>query len=195
MTTETPTPQLSHEAEQRGLDSLRIMFGMGGLLAVIVGVLVLINPVKTGAAMMQILAVIVSIYMIGTGAVYLGTAIFSKAITGWARTGNIVLGLIYIIAGVILMANVQGTAVFLTLFLAIMLGIVWIVEAFVVFSVVKSSGHRVLTVLYGILCLVAGLVLLFSPLLSAIALWIYLAVSLIVLGATQVLRAFRISAA
>lgn len=180
--------------ERRAVDTVRTMLGLGGLLALVVGILILVNPVKSGAIMMQIVAVIVSIYMIGSGAVYLGTAVFSKSLGGWARTGNILLGLLYIVAGVILLANITATAVVLALFLSIFVGVMWIFEGVISFTTVSASGHRTWAIIYGIISVIAGLVLIFSPLLSAVTLWLLIGISMIVLGAVQIVRAFSVKA-
>ena len=68
------------------------------------------------------------------------------------------------------------------------------IEAIVGFSTLKSSGHRALTAIYSIVGLIAGLVLIFSPLLGAVTLWLLIGVSMVVMGAIQVVRAFSIRA-
>ncbi|CAG7608559.1 HdeD family acid-resistance protein [Leucobacter soli] len=179
-------------AERRAVDSVRTMLGLGGLVALVVGILILVNPVKSAAVMMQIVAVIVALYMVGSGAVYLGTAIFSKTMKGWPRTGHALLGLLYVLAGVILFANLTATAALLTVFLTVLIGIMWIVEGIVAFTTLKSTGSKGLTIFYGIISLLAGFALIFSPLLSAVTLWILIGVSMIVLGVMQIARAFTV---
>ena len=176
--------------ENRAVDAVRTMLGLGGLIALIVGILILVNPVKSGAVMMQIVAVIVALYAAGVGAVYLGSAIFSKTMKGWSRTGNILLGVLYIVGAIILFANIAATAVVITAFLSILIGVLWVIEGVFSFTTLKESGHRVLTIIYGIISLVAGFVLIFSPLLGAVTLWLLLGISMIVMGAVQVVRAF-----
>lgn len=176
--------------ENRAVDAIRTMLGVGGLVALIVGILILVNPVKSGAIMMQIVSVIVALYAAGVGVVYLGSALFSKTMKGWPRTGNVVLGLLYIVGAVIIFANLSATAAVLTAFLSIMIGVLWIIEGIFSFTTLKESGHRVLTIIYGIISVVAGLVLILSPLLGAITLWLLLGLSMIVMGAVQIVRAF-----
>lgn len=186
--TETPSAEKVHQRA----DAVRIMFGLGGLIALILGILIMVNPVKSGVIMMQIVAVIVALYMVGVGVVYLGSAIFSKSMKGWPRTGNILLGLLYVVAGIILFSNLAAAAAVLAAFLSILIGVMWILEGVLVFSTLKTSGHRALAVIYGILSILAGLVLLFAPFLAAITLWLLLGISMVVLGIVQVIRAFTI---
>jgi uncharacterized membrane protein HdeD (DUF308 family) len=185
------TDQLS-ASDKRGIDAVRVALGLGGLIALILGILIMVNPVKSGAIMMQIVAVIVAVYMVGVGAVYLGAAIFSKTMKGWPRTGNILLGILYIIAGIILFSNIAAAATVLAVFLSILIGVMWIIEGVLAFTTVKTAGHPVLTVIYGIVSVVAGLVLIFSPLLGAVTLWLLIGIGMAVLGVIQIVRAFSV---
>jgi len=182
------------QAENRAIDTVRTMLGLGGLIALVVGILILVNPVKSGEAFMMVISIIVALYAVGVGAVYLGSAIFSKSMRGWPRIGNALLGLLYIVAGIILFANLAAAAVVLAAFLSILIGIVWIVEGIIAFTTLKQSGHRVLTVIYAIISIIAGLVLLLAPLLGAVTLWVLLGISMIVMGAIQIVRAFLVRA-
>lgn len=182
------------EAEGRAVDAVRIMLGLGGLIALILGILIMVNPLKSGAIMMQIVAVVVALYMVGVGAVYLGSAIFSKTMKGWPRTGNALLGLLYIVAGIILFANLAAAAAVIAVLLSILIGVLWIIEGVLAFTTLKTTGHRVLTVVYGIVSLIAGLVLIFSPLLGAVTLWLLIGISMVVMGAIQIVRAFSVKA-
>jgi len=185
---------LASESRERTVDAVRIMLGLGGLIALILGILIMVNPLKSAAVMMQIVAVVVALYMVGVGVVYLGGAVFSKSMKGWPRTGNILLGLLYVIAGIILFSNLAATAAVLAMFLSIMIGVLWMLEGALAFSTVKSSGHKALTVIYGIISVIAGLVLIFSPIMGAVTLWLLLGISMVVLGAVQVVRAFTVTA-
>ena len=77
------------------------------------------------------LAWILGLYFIIAGIAYLGLGIFSKGISGGARTLDIVLGLLFIVGGVVVLANPNEAAVFLGLFLGILIGILWIIEGIV----------------------------------------------------------------
>lgn len=178
--------------EKKAVDGVRIMFGVGGLIAIIIGVLIMLNPLKSAEFFAAVLAVILAVYMVVMGVVYLGTAIFSKTIGGWARTGNILLGVLYVIAAIILFSNLGVASTVLLVFIAIIIGIMWIVEGIMSFTTVKSSGHPVLSIVYGIISIIAGGVLIFSFALGiAVLVWM-IGISLVVLGVVQVIRAFTI---
>lgn len=179
-------------AERQAVDGVRVMFGVGGLIAIIIGILVMVNPLQSAQFFASVLAVILAVYMVVMGVVYLGTAVFSKSLGGWARTGNILLGLLYIIAAIILFANLGVASAVLLVFIAIIIGIMWIIEGIMSFTAVKSSGHPVLSIVYGIISIIAGGVLIFSFALGVAVLVWMIGISLVVLGLLQVIRAFTI---
>lgn len=186
----TDTPTVT--PEQRFGDGLRVALGVGGLVAAILGVLIMISPVKSGVVAMQIIAVVMAAYTLVTGVVYIGTAIFSRSLGGWARTGHVLLGLLYIVGGVIMAANLGATATVLAVFLAVTIGVLWIFEGIMAFTVLKLSSNKAWTVIHAVISLIAGVVLILSPLLGAVTLWLLLGVSMLVLGIAQIVRAFSL---
>ena len=171
--------------EKSAVTGIRTALGIGGAIALIVGILVLVWPGKTAV----VVTAIVAVYAIVSGLVYAGLGIFSKSLGGWARVGHIVLGLVFIAAGIIAFANLGETTVFLAVFVGIFIGITWIVEGVVALTTLGGSGSKGWTIFFAIVSLIAGVMLLFSPLYVAI-LWIFVGASLIVLGIVQIIRAF-----
>lgn len=180
MTTATST-------DKAAVNGVRIALGIGGALALIVGLLILIWPDKTAVF---VTAAIIAIYAIAGGLVYAGLGIFSKAMGGWARVGHIVLGIVFVIAGIIAFSNLRLTALTLAVFIGILVGIMWIVEGVVALTTLEDAPSRGWTIFFAILSIVAGVILLFSPLWGAAVLWLLLGVSLVVLGIMQIVRAF-----
>lgn len=178
-------------AARRATNGVRTVLGLSGLVALIVGILVLIWPGHVVRALIWILA----LYAIVGGLVYVGMGVFAKTMGGWKRVGHIVLGVLYVIAGVIAMANTAQTAAWLAVFIAVFIGIMWVVEGAVTLSNLGASSSRGWSLFFGILSIVAGVVLLISPLWAALFLaffiWLYVGVSLVVLGVVQIVRAFR----
>lgn len=174
------------EAEKSAVNGIRTALGIGGVLAVIVGILILVWPGRTAAFVTAIIA----IYAIAAGLVYAGLGIFSKTKGGWARVGHIVLGILFIIAGVVALFNLAQTTAWLALFLGILVGIMWIVEGIVSLSTLGDASSKAWTIFFAILSIIAGTILLFSPLWGAAVLWWLLGISLIVLGIINVVRAF-----
>ena len=176
---------------KRAINAVRITLGVGGLVALVIGLLILFNPVGSGVVAMQIVTVIFAIYFVIAGLVYIGSMVFSRDMSGWRRVGYALLGLLYLIAGIVAFGNINAFAAVLATFLAIFIGVVWVFEGVLAFTTVKQSPAKALTVIYGIVSIIAGIVLIFSPIFGAVTLWIILGISLIVMGLVQIIRAFQ----
>ena len=167
-------------------NGIRTALGVGGVIALIVGILVLVWPNKTA----MVVAAIIAIYAVVGGLVYAGLGIFAKAMGGWARVGHIVLGLVFIIAGILAFTNLVLTTAWLAVFLGVMVGIMWIIEGIVALTTLGDSSSKGFSIFFAIISIIAGGVLCFSPLLGAVALWWLLGIALVVLGILQIIRAF-----
>lgn len=168
------------------VNGIRTAIGIGGVLAIIVGILILVWPGRTAA----VVTAIIAIYAIAGGLVYAGLGIFSKGKGGWSRIGHIVLGVLFIIAGVIALLNLGQTTAWLAIFVGILVGVLWIVEGVVALSTLGDSPSKGWSVFFAIISILAGIVLLFSPLFGAVVLWWLVGIGLVVLGIVNVVRAF-----
>jgi uncharacterized membrane protein HdeD (DUF308 family) len=176
----------SAELSKSAINTVRTALGVSGAVALIVGILITFWPKNS----LLVITVILGIYFIIAGLAYAGLGIFSKGISGGARALDIILGVLFVIGGVIALANVQATAEVLAVFFGILIGILWIVEGIVTLVQSGDAPSRGWAIFFGILSVVAGIVLLFSPLWGAIVLFIIAGISLIVLGIVQIVRAF-----
>ena len=168
--------------------SIRVALAVSGVIALIAGIVLLIWPVKSAVIVTAIFAT----YLIIAGLVYIGLGIFSGAKGGWSRVGHIVLGLVYIVAGVIAYANLGAAAATLALVVVIFIGISWIVDGVVSLSLLGRDGSRVWTLLYALLSIIAGIIVLFSPIIAGLAFWLLLGISLVALGIVQIVRAITL---
>jgi len=175
----------SANLSKSAINTIRATLGISGLIAFIIGIMITFWP-KNSAV---VLTVILAIYLIIAGLAYVGLGIFSKGISGGARALDIILGILFLIGGIIAVANPTESAVVLGIFLGILIGILWIVEGVVALVQSGDSPSRGWTIFFGILSIIAGIVLLFSPL-YVVVLWWILGISLIVLGIIQIVRAF-----
>jgi len=175
----------SANLSKSAINTIRATLGISGVIAFVIGIMITFWP-KNSAV---VLTVILAIYLIIAGLAYAGLGIFSKGISGGARALDIILGILFLIGGIIAVANPTESAVVLGIFLGILIGILWIVEGVVALVQSGDSPSRGWTIFFGILSIVAGIVLLFSPL-YVVVLWWILGISLIVLGIIQIVRAF-----
>ena len=172
--------------ERSATNGVRTALGLAGVLTLIAGILILVWPGQTAAVVTGILA----IYTIAAGLVYAGLGIFSTKKGGWSRIGHIVLGLLFIVAGIVAFSNWPTTTVLLAVFVAIMIGITWIIEGIVSLSTLGDASSKVWTIIFAVISIIAGIYLLFSPLWGAIVLWWLLGIMLIAMGVVNVIRAF-----
>lgn len=168
--------------------SIRVALAVYGVIALLAGIVILVWPLKTAVIVTGIIAA----YLVIGGLVYIGLGIFSGKRGGWSRIGHILLGLLYIAAGVIAFLNLTAATFTLAFITAIFLGASWIVDGVVALSLLNNDGSKAWTIIYAILSIVAGVVVIFAPLLAAVALWWVLGVSLIVLGLVQIVRAITL---
>jgi uncharacterized membrane protein HdeD (DUF308 family) len=175
-----------YAAEKSAVNGIRTALGIGGVLSVIIGILILAWPDKTA----MVVTAIIAIYAIAAGLVYAGLGIFSKTKGGWSRVGHIALGVLFIIAGIVAFLNLGAATLWLALFVGVAVGILWIIEGVVALSTLGEASSKGWTVFFAIVSILAGIVLLFSPVWGAEVLWWLLGIALIVLGIIQIVRAF-----
>lgn len=169
-------------------NGIRIALGMVGLVALVVGALVLIAPLKTAS----IIAAIIAMYAIVSGLVYAGIGIFSTGLGSWARIGNTILGVLFVIAGIVAFSDLGNATVLLAGVVAIFIGITWIIEGIVALLTLHKTPNMGWAAVYAVVSLIAGIVVIVAPFTAARLLWLFLGVSLIVLGLVQVVRAFSL---
>lgn len=180
------------EDENKAVDVVRVVMGVGGLVALVIGLLIVFNPLESGSVMMNILAVVLGCYLVIAGLVYLGAMMFTKTMSGWRRLGTALLGLLYLVAGVLVFVNLSSIATVLALFLSVFIGITWVVEGVLAFMSMGEARSKVWSLIYGLLSIVAGLILVIAPVLGAVTLWLLLGISMAVMGAVQMVRAFTL---
>ncbi|HMR47795.1 MAG TPA: DUF308 domain-containing protein [Arachnia sp.] len=158
---------------------------VAGLSSLIFGILILVWPTKTAVVVTGLLAIQVLI----SGIFYLALGLGNKELSTGGRVGHSLLGVLYIVGGIVAFFQLQAAAAVLAVFIAIMIGVLWVIEGFVsLFSLGKASS-KVWTVIFAIISIIAGFTLLSSPLWSALFLWWLLAIGLIVMGVLNVFRA------
>lgn len=193
MTATDPLGSTSHDfaidatkLAKSAINGIRVAFGIGGVVALILGILLLVWPEKSLGAV----AIILGIYFLIGGVVRLALGIFSKGISGGMRTLDILLGILLIIAGIIVLKNVAASAAALLILVVAVIGVGWIIEG--VLSIVESRGAPSAgwAITSGIISIIAGIVVLVVPGWSAVWLVIVTGIVLIVLGIVGIVRAF-----
>jgi len=169
------------------INTVRGAIGVSGAVSLIMGVLILVWPVKTAV----VVAGIIAVYAVIAGVVNLAIGIFSRKIGGWARFGFLALGAVFLIAAIVSFSNLGAAAAGLAVLVGVLFGISWIVEGVVGLTLIGDSASKVWTIVYALISIVAGFFVLTSPFWGAALLWLWLGVSLVVMGIVQVVRAIR----
>jgi uncharacterized membrane protein HdeD (DUF308 family) len=173
--------------EKSVINTVRGAIGVSGAVSLIIGVLILVWPVKTAV----VVAGIVAVYAVIAGVVNLAIGVFSRRIGGWARFGFLALGAVFLIAAIVSFSNLGAAAAGLAVLVGVLFGISWIVEGVVGLTLIGDSASKVWTIVYALIGIVAGVLVLTSPLWGAALLWLWLGASLVVLGIVQIVRAIR----
>jgi uncharacterized membrane protein HdeD (DUF308 family) len=169
------------------LTGVRVAIGVNGALAIVLGILVLVWP----AASLGLIATLVGLYFLISGAIRLGRGIFMKGASTGSRVLGILLGVLLVIAGIVAIRNPLGTLVVLSM----VIGISWIVEGVAALVDTASDSSKWFGTLFGVLSVVAGIVVLLSPLDSIALLAIVAGAFLVVSGVMQVIQAFTLGRA
>ena len=175
------------ELDKSVTSGIRTALGLSGLVAALVGVLILAWPAKTAA----VVAAIIAIYAAVAGLVNLAIGVFSRRLGTWPRIGYLLLGLVFLVFSGVAFGSLKATAATLGVLLAILVGIAWIMEGVVGLTMIGDARSKIWTIVYALVSVVAGIVMLTSPLWGATVLWMLMGLSLLVLGLIQAVRALR----
>lgn len=178
------------KVEKKVTNGIRTALGVAGLLSLIIGILILVWPGKTA----MVVAGIIAVWALLAGLVNIAIGVFSRQLGTWPRFGYLALGAVFLIAAVITFANLGTAAAGLGVLLGIIVGVSWIIEGVVGLTMLGDTASKFWTILYAVLSIVAGIIVLSSPLWGATLLWLLLGFSLVVLGVLQLVRAFRFGA-
>ncbi|WP_460772646.1 HdeD family acid-resistance protein [Microbacterium sp. GXF7504] len=180
----TSSPRTADHAT-RADGGIRIALGIGGIIALIAGALVLFWPAKTAIAV----TVLVAVYAVAAGVVYVAIGIWSRTRGGWSRAGNIILGVVFVIAAVIAFSNLRATTLALALVLGIVVGAVWFVEGIVILTTLSGATSKGWRIVSAVISILAGIAMLFAPLWGIEFLAWLLGIALVVIGIVQIVRA------
>lgn len=167
--------------------TIRIIYGVVGVVAVLLGLALLIWPGKT----LVVFAVALGIYFLISGAIRIIGAIVENGLPGGWRVLDILVGILLAVGGVVMLKNTVLSTAMLTILVTLAVGIGWMMEgimALVETWRLPSSGWAIF---YGVISIIAGIVVLFSPFASMLWLIIFAGCAMLVMGVVAIVRAFR----
>lgn len=191
----TGEAQVAEEPVWRGsiARGLRLAVIVSGIVALVAGLAILIWPVKAAVAV----TVLIALYAIVAGVANLALALFAHELGGWFRAAVAVLGALYLAAGVAAFLNLDAATVALAAVFALILGIAWIVDGVFALTTLGVDRHayspvrrsRGWTIAFGLLSVVAGVLVIFAPLWAALWVWLFVGAALVLFGVVQIVRA------
>jgi uncharacterized membrane protein HdeD (DUF308 family) len=156
-----------------------------GLVTLILGIIVAFRPTQS----LNVIAVLLGIAMIVSGAYQVARAFDGRENE---RMWRGVSGVLFILAGLVLLRHLHLTVALIGLFI----GFSWVIQGVAaLMEAVASRGRRTSTgwsVLFGVISLIAGIVVISAPITSVNALTIFMGIWLIIMGLMEMLGAFVI---
>ena len=171
---------------QRAKNTVRTLYGVIGVAAVILGAALLFWPGKT----LAVFAIALGLYFLVAGVVRMVSAIATLGLpSGW-RVLDVMVGGVLSIGGIVMLRNTTLSGQTLAIVVTLIVGIGWIMEGVMALAESWAMPRSAWAVVYAALSIVAGVVLLFAPVSSAVFLAIFCGVALMVTGVSALVRAF-----
>ncbi|MCT2994397.1 HdeD family acid-resistance protein [Propionibacterium freudenreichii] len=171
---------------RRAITTVRASFALLGVLALGLGIALLAWPGKTIIA----LAVILGAYLLVEGVIRIVMALVTPLIHAGSRLLSILFGVLFILGGVVMMRNPGLSGETLLVVVAIIIGVAWIMEGVLALLESGSAQSRGWAIAFGIISLLAGIIVLVTPAWSAVMLMVFTGASMVVMGIVSLVRAF-----
>ncbi|MFD0595962.1 HdeD family acid-resistance protein [Catellatospora coxensis] len=174
------------ELEAAALRSFKRMSIIGGLISIAAGLALTFWPEKT----IVLIAALIGVWLVVVGIFRVAEGLTAKGVSGGHRALIAVMGVLYIIVGIICLRHLADSIKVL----AVVLGLVWIVggvaEVVTGFARTHGTWPKIGTVLLGLLSIAAGLILFFWPGITLTVLVWITGFWLIALGIIQLILGF-----
>ncbi len=143
---------------QRAKNAIRGVYGVLGVMAIVLGIALLIWPGVT----LKIAAVALGAYFVISGVIRIVTAIVELGLPGGWRVLDILVGLLLTVGGVVMLKNATLSGAMLAVLVTMVVGLGWMMEG--VMALVESwhMPSSAWAVIYALISIVAGCIMLFS---------------------------------
>jgi uncharacterized membrane protein HdeD (DUF308 family) len=179
MESQRPVDDTLFNAAPWRLHSWKASFAMG-LLTLILGVIVAFRP----SGSLVVISVLLGILMIFSGVFHIVAAVDAPE---HHKTWRAIAGVLFIVGGIILMRHLQ----FSLALIGLIVGFTWVIQG--VSSLIGGFSHRdgrAWKIFFGIVSLLAGIVVISVPVTSLVFLTTFLGVWFAVIGVFEMVDAF-----
>ena len=163
-------------------NAIRGVYGVLGVMAIVLGIALLIWPGVT----LKIAAVALGAYFVISAVIRIVTAIVELGLPGGWRVLDILVGLLLTVGGVVMLKNATLSGAMLAVLVTMVVGLGWMMEGVMAPHMPSSAW----AVIYALISIVAGCIMLFSPLASTGWLILFGGCALVALGIVSIVRAF-----
>lgn len=171
---------------QRAKNAVRGLYGVVGVAAVVLGLALLFWPGKT----LTVFAVALGVYFVVSGVIRIVSALVTIGLPGGWRLLDVLVGILLAFGGVVMLKNAALSGTSLAVFVTLIVGFGWIMEGVMALAESWRLPKSGWAVCYAIISIVAGVVLLLSPVSSMMFLVVFGGCALVVMGVSAIVRAF-----
>lgn len=181
-----PFKLFANAMSNRGRKTIRVMYGVIGVAAVLLGVALLVWPGRT----LTVATFILGVYFVISGVMRAISAITESSLPAGWRVLDVLIGVLLAIGGVIVIKNMTLSATTMLVIVTLVVGIGWISEGLMALLESWKLPKSGWAIAYAVISIIAGLVILFSPMSSAVWLMVFAGIALIAIGIVAIVRAF-----
>jgi uncharacterized membrane protein HdeD (DUF308 family) len=162
-----------------------------GLASLVLGLILLFWPGKT----LMVIAALVGVWLVVLGISRIADAVTGRTAGTVSRGFSALAGVIYIVAGILVLANLEASLRFLAILFGVILVASGLSEIIAGISRFRGAGATTLALLMGLVNIAAGVLVLFWPDITLLALAWIAALWLILLGILQLYFAYQVGKA
>jgi uncharacterized membrane protein HdeD (DUF308 family) len=162
-----------------------------GLASLVLGLILLFWPGKT----LMVIAALVGVWLVVLGISRIADAVTGRIAGTVSRGFSALAGVIYIAAGILVLANLEASLRFLAILFGVILVASGLSEIIASITRFRGAGATTLALLMGLVNIAAGVLVLFWPDITLLALAWIAALWLILLGILQLYFAYQVGKA
>lgn len=179
--------RFSEENIQVTVSTYRWAFVAAGAVAVVIGALLLFQT----DAFKEIVGLLAGIYALAAGAMYGLMAVRGEDLSPGIRASRALVGITLIVGGILILIYRDTAVQVIVTVVGIAVGILWLFEGISAFRTLQKIGQNTWLTIYAAVALVAGIIMLLTPVWGMTVMAWLLGLSLIGLGITQIVRGLK----